>query len=180
MDKRKLYVIFTIIIIALLPSAVFASVIIDQSYSVSTSTPPNLNPVEMTTGPNYATAHSLGFATLTNGTARGSSSVTTNSITFGYVDNDTSVELVDVLEVYDNNSSLAATVNLSVTSSTDMTFYYNTSPVSSTFPTTAELGTALTSSATSIALAAHGKIYISVIITGPDASAILTMESSIS
>ena len=181
MDKRKLYVIFTIIIVALLPSAVFASVIIDQSYGVSTSTPPNLNPVEMTTGPNYKTANSLGFATLTNGTAKGQTSVTTNHITFGYVDNDTEVELVDVLEVKDN-SSKAATVSLTVSSATDMTFYYSSTavPSSTAFPTTTDLGTALTSTATSISLSAGGIEYISVIITGPDASATLTMESSIS
>ena len=168
MDKRKLYVIFTIIIVALLPSAVFASVIIDQSYSVSTSTPANLNPVEMTQGPNYKTANALGFATLTNGTTTGVDA-TSNTISFGYVDNDTSVELLCVLEVKENpkDTSLSndkVSVSLTVPeTSTSITFYYSTIAGS--------LGTEISDTATSISLTSSTSsvpiIYISVIITPP-------------
>lgn len=161
MDKRKLYVIFTIIIVALLPSAVFASVIIDQSYSVSTTT--TGNPVLMTQGPNYATAHSLRFATLTNGTTTGVDA-TSNTISFGYVDNDTSVELLCVLEVKENSSTSVSKDTVSVSlnvavAPTNIIFYYST--------TTDTLGTALSTTATTITLTSTSPIYISVIITPP-------------
>ena len=161
MDKRKLYVIFTIIIVALLPSAVFASVIIDQSYSVSTTT--TGNPVLMTDGPNYATAHALGFATLTNGTTTGVDA-TSNTISFGYVDNDTSVELLCVLEVKENSKTSVGTdtVTVSLTvavAPTNIAFYYNTEK--------GVLGTEITDTATSITLKSTSPIYISVVITPP-------------
>ena len=187
MDKRKLYVIFTIIIVALLPSAVFASVIIDQSYSVSTSTP--TNPIVMTQGPNYAVANDLGFTTLTNGT-----SPTGNSITFGYVSNDTYVELVNVLEI-ENNSSVAAItlVDLSLSlpsgDSGNIAVYYSSTPATAVFPSsdapTSGLGTEITSTSTTLTTTGHPTTshahiwYISIVITGDVSGAILNMNYDI-
>ena len=177
MDKRKLYIIFTIIIVALLPSAVFASVIIDQSYGVSTTT--TGNPIKLIEGPNYATAHSLGFTNLAYKT---SATDTANTITFGYVANDTSVTLVCVLEVKDINASKAI-VDLSVNAdSIEVTFYYSAvnTTITNNFPSATDLGTAITTSATSISMGTGSIVYISAVITEPNASATLNMDYSIS
>ena len=184
MNKRKLYIIFTIIIVALLPSAVFASVIIDQSYGVSTSTPPNWNPVEMTQGPNYTTAHSLGFTTLTNG-----SSPTTNSITFGYVGNDTYVELVNVLEIKNNSDVKATTlIDLEMSNDTHIAVYYSSTPATAVFPSstapTSGLGTKVGTTPTTLVIGTDttstaSTWYISVVITGTVSSATLTMNYDI-
>ena len=182
MDKRKLYVIFTIIIVALLPSAVFASVIIDQSYSVSTTTP--VNPIHMTQGPNYAIAHSLGFTTLTNGT-----SPTGNTITVGYVGNDTCVELLNVLEIYNDSKATAAPtyISLSVSGTADIAIYYSSTLATQTFPTTfpvstTNLGTELTTTATDIHITTASPApveYLSVLITGSvSSSSAITLTMS--
>lgn len=182
MDKKKLYIIFTIIIVALLPSAVFASVVISQSYSVSTTTA--TNPIIMTDGPNYKNASSLGFITLKNGTTP-----TDNTIKLGYVDNDTCVELVNVLEVKNNSKVNAPTyVDLSVSSTADITVYYSSAPATAVFPPASpftSLGTEVTTSSTDIPLPAAtststSALYISIVITGAVSSDItLTMSYSI-
>ncbi len=187
MDKRKLYVIFTIIIVALLPSAVFASVIIDQSYGVTTSTP--TNPIVMTQGPNYAVAHDLGFTTLKNGIYSPSG----NNITFGYVANDTYVELLNVLEI-NNNSKVSSSIgtvtvdlyldlpsaDVNKTTGTDnITIYYCSSPATTTFPSFSSasitgLGTAISTNSlatttihiTTTSVTPVTVEYISVVITG--------------
>jgi len=183
MDKKKLYIIFTIIIVALLPSAVFASVVISQSYSVSTTTP--ANPIIMTEGPNYKDACDLGFITLKNGTTT-STTPSTNSITFGYVGNDTYVELVDVLEIKNNTDLKAPTyIDLSVSSSTaDIAVYYNSTAVTTAFPTTSDLGTPVTTTPSTLVIGTNATStasvwYISVYITGTVSSGTLTMSYSI-
>lgn len=173
MDKRKLYIIFTIIIAVLLPSAVFASVIIDQAYTVSTTT--TTNPIIMTEGPNYKDAHTLGFATLVNGTTS-----TGNKITFGYVANDTSVILLNVLEIK-NDSSVAKTTNvtLTVSSTIDITIYYSPTQATVSGTTVSGLGTPLTTSGTTFTLPSGTIEYISVEITGTITSDTLTMSYAI-
>lgn len=118
-SKKKLYTLFAILIVALLSSAVFASVIINESYSASTQTA--INPFQLTHGPNYATANTLGFTALKNGT-----SPTMNTITLGYVNNDSSVELVDVLEITNHSNVKKPTyIEPGVSSTSGITFYYN-------------------------------------------------------
>ena len=159
MDKRKLYVILAIGVVALLPAAVFASVVIDQSYAIS-ATQAN-NPVLMTQGPNYKTANSLGFITLTNGTDKGQVNTSTNTITVGTVANDTSIELLNVLEI-NTSSSSTVTVTLTVSSTSGITVYYATYVASASSP-----GKALTTSPSgAISLTPTTPIYLSIELTG--------------
>ena len=174
-NKKKLYTLFAILIVALLPSAVFASVIINESYSASTQ--PVTNPFQLTHGPNYATANSLSFTTLKNGTTS-----TTNTITLGYLDNVNSVELVDVLEIQNHSSVKKPTyISLSVSSTSNVAFYYSLAPITVTYPTTSDLGTQINTSQIYIHMMPGTVIYLSAEINGSVTTPVtLTMTSSIS
>lgn len=164
MIKGKKLAIIAIIVATLLPTVAVASVVIEQTWGVTTTTPSN--PIVFTWGPNYKTAQGLGFVTLTNGSTT-SSTPSANSITVGYVGNDTRVELVDVFEIVDHNTNDTASVELNATSSSVITIYYSTSPVSVTFPTIANLGTALTAApSSSISITSTSPIYISIVVSG--------------
>lgn len=178
MDKKKLYIIFTIIIVALLPSAVFASVVISSSYSVSTAQA--ANPIIMIDGPNYNAANGLHFITLTNGTTSSG-----RTITFGYVGNGAHVELVDVLEIKNNSSVKAPTyIDLSLSSTTNISVYYSSTPVTTTFPSISDLGTPVSTSASTLIIGSNTTStasvwYISVYITGTVTSDTATMSYDI-
>ncbi len=162
MNKRKLYLILTIVIVALLPSAVFASVIIDQNYSISATAADN--PVCITTGPNYATAHNLKFITLTNGSSVGAVNSTHNTITIGQVANDSNIELINVMEIKESHTVTSDTVvvTLTINSTSGIAIYYSTSLATAAHP-----GTALTTTPTPITLSSSTPIiYLSTELTG--------------
>jgi len=179
--KGKKLAIIAIIVATLLPTVAVASVIIEQTWNVTTKTPSN--PIVFTWGPNYKTAQGLGFVTLTNGSTT-SSTPSANSITVGYVGNDTRVELVNVFEIVDHNTNDTASVELNASSSSVITVYYNTSQVTETFPTIKELGTPLTSTPSSpISISSTTPIYISIVVSGTVSSSspvTITMSYSLS
>ena len=181
MIKGKKLAIIAIIVATLLPTVAVASVVIEQTWGVTTTTPSN--PIVFTWGPNYKTAQGLGFVTLTNGSTT-SFTPSANSITVGYVGNDTSVELVNVFKIVDHNGTDTASVELSATTSSVITVYYSTSQVTETFPTTSELGTALSSTASStITISSGSPIYISIVVSGTVSSSspvTITMSYSLS
>ena len=179
MIKGKKLAIIAIIVATLLPTVAVASVVIEQTWGVTTTTPSN--PIVFTWGPNYKTAQGLGFVTLTNGSTT-SSTPSANSITVGYVGNDTSVELVNVFKIVDHNVTDTASVELSASVSSVITIYYNTSQVTETFPTIKELGTPLTSTPSSpISISSTAPIYISIVVSGTVSSPVtITMSYSLS
>jgi len=169
MNKRYLYIIFTIIIVALLPSTVFASVVINQSYNVSISS----NSIIMTDGSNYNAAHEYNFITLSN---------RSNTIALSYVKNDNYIELVDALEIKNNSKiSTPAYINMSLSSTTNITVYYSSTPVAAIFPTLSELGTPIGTSLGTLVTGNNTTStasvwYISIYITGTVSSDTLTMS----
>lgn len=179
MIKGKKLAIIAIIVATLLPTVAVASVVIEQTWGVTTTTPSN--PIVFTWGPNYKTAQGLGFVTLTNGSTT-SPTPSANSITVGYVGNDTSVELVNVFKIVDHNVTDTASVELSASVSSVITIYYNTSQVTETFPTIKELGTPLTSTPSSpISISSTAPIYISIVVSGTVSSSVtITMSYSLS
>ena len=90
MNKGRLSLIFVIVIIVLLPSTVFASTVIQQTYNINTRTA--TNPFMLAGGPNYAVANQLGFIRL---------SASGKKIIFGYVNNSRE-ELINVAEIVNN------------------------------------------------------------------------------
>lgn len=182
MDKRKLIAISAVIIIVLLPSAVFASVVIQQTYGVNTKSA--TNPFIVQGGPNYGSAHQLGFAHISSGG---------KGIIFGYVDNDTRVELVNVAEIVNEtnlkNQNMYVYMSVSSTAKSNITIYYRSTPVPSAdiFPTLAQLGTAIQTTSSGVidpAILVVGDNttstapvwYLSAIITGNIPSALLTLN----
>ena len=185
MDKSKLIAISTAIIIVLLPSTVFASVVIQQTYSVNPISA--TNPFIIEGGPNYGTANQLGFAHISSGG---------KGITFGYADNDTSVELVNVAEIVNEtnlkNQNMYVYMSVSSAAKSNISVYYRSTPVPSKdiFPTIAQLGTAIQTTSSGIidpAILVVGDDttstasvwYLSVIITGNIPSALLTLSYEI-
>ena len=147
--KKKEYIIITIIIAALLPSLVFAAVVIQSTTDVS---PTGVTgPIYFAEGPDYAAAHALGFALWTVATPPSTVAAT---ITAGFVNNASYTELVDVLEIVnDTGQKLPTSYSLSVSadgSSTTPYVYYSSSPVTTPFPTQSNLGNLLTTSPTTI------------------------------
>ncbi|WP_290704463.1 hypothetical protein, partial [Ferroplasma sp. Type II] len=103
----------------------------------------------------------LGFITLTNGTDKGQVNTSTNTITVGTVANDTSIELLNVLEI-NTSSSSTVTVTLTVSSTSGITVYYATYVASASSP-----GKALTTSPSgAISLTPTTPIYLSIELTG--------------
>ena len=161
MLKKKGYIIITIIIAALLPSLVFASVVIQSTTDVSPT--PEKTPIYFAEGPDYTAANDLGFATWTSA----SSTAVTATFEAGFVDNATYTELVDVLEIVNNTGKkLPTSISLSVSaggSTTTPTVYYSSTEVTTLFPTTTDLGTALTTYPATIWIKTSGVVeYLSI------------------
>jgi len=170
--KKKAYIIITIIIAALLPSLVFAAVVIQSTTDVSPTSVPG--PIYFAEGPNYADANALGFATWT---VASPPSTVAATITAGFVDNATYTELVDVLEIVNNTGKkLPTSISLSVSaggSTTTPTVYYSSTEVTTLFPTTTDLGTALTTTPTTISITTSGVVeYLSIYLPPGTTSAV--------
>lgn len=134
MYKKKLYIIFAIIIVALLPSAVFASVVVEQSITTTTGTSV-ANPLYIAEGPNYSIANKLGFTVLTQNTTS-----TATSITFSYTSSMAILYLVNVLEIrgeaHDLNGNKVSLYTSSSSKSSPISLYLTSRPVvSSADPT---------------------------------------------
>lgn len=181
MNKKRLFFVFAVTIIVLLPSTVFASTIIQQTYGIKTE--PTANPFILAGGPNYAVANQLGFATI---------SECRNRISFGYVNNSL-VELINVAEIVNNtnlkNNNMYVDLSLSSSAYSNITVYYRSTPVplQDIFPTLAQLGTAINTTGSGIIEPATLVIgdnttssastwYLSVVLTGNVQSAILTLS----
>jgi len=170
--KKKGYIIITIIIAALLPSLVFAAVVIQSTTDVS---PTGVTgPIYFAEGPDYAAAHALGFAIWTVATPPSTVAAT---ITAGFVDNASYTELVDVLEIVnDTGQKLPTSISLSVSadeSPTTPSVYYSSSPVTTPFPTQSNLGNLLTTSPTTINIMTSGVVeYLSIYLPPGTSSAV--------
>jgi hypothetical protein len=157
-----MYIVITIAIATLLPSLVFAAVVVQSTTSVTPSA--ETGPIYFAEGPDYADASSLGFATWTSAT----STTQEATLTVGYVNNATYTELVDVLEVVNHTGkNLLTNIELSVNtagSATTPTVYYSSTAYTALFPTESDLGTALTTSGTgAIHITSSGAVeYISI------------------
>lgn len=184
MDRKKLFSIFAVAIIVLLPSTVFASTVIQQRYSINTRL--TTNPFILAGGPNYAVANQLGFIIFSN---------SGNRIYFGYVNN-THEELINILEIVNNtnmkNTNMYVDISLSSNSPSNITVYYQSTPVPSqdVFPTIAQLGTAIETTASGIiepAIMVTGNSttstasvwYLSVVLIGNVGNAVLTLSYDI-
>ncbi|AAT43156.1 hypothetical protein [Picrophilus oshimae] len=122
MNKKRLYVLFAIIIVALLPTAVFASVVITSTHAISVSGKAPV--VYMAQGPNYNTANADGFiyAPVTGSPLNITSGTTIDVNTTagsGYV------YLLNVLYI---NSTVAGTLYINGTLPSGVTIYITTSP----------------------------------------------------
>ena len=181
MNKKRLFFVFAVTIIVLLPSTVFASTVIQQTYGINTE--PTANPFILTGGPSYAVANQLGFATISG---------SRNRISFGYVSN-TQEELIDIAEIVNNtnlnNNNIYVDLSLSSIADSNITVYYRSTPVPSidVFPTIAQLGTAINTTGSGVIEPATLVIgdnttstastwYLSVVLTGNVQSAILTLS----
>jgi len=162
-----LYIIFIMMVVALLPSAVFASVVIHESTIISITpkkvTTAVTNPITIVEGPDYKTANAMGLITLTNKTTTSG-----NDITFGYVGNGSNETLPDILEI-ENISKVNATMSLSNTK--NVSLYYSSLPATEKFPTSHELGTPVSTSGATSHLVFNTTPtthvwYVSAVITG--------------
>jgi len=171
MLKKKGYNMITIIIAALLPSLVFAAVVIQSTVNISPSQV--TGPIYFAEGPNYAAAHELGFATWTSA----SSTAVTATFTAGFVDNATYTELVDVLEIVNNTGQkLPTNISLSVNiagSTTTPYVYYSPTEITTLFPTQSDLGTQITTNPTTIWIKTPGVVeYLSIYLPPGTSSAV--------
>ena len=184
MNKGRLSLIFVIVIIVLLPSTVFASTVIQQTYNINTRTA--TNPFMLAGGPNYAVANQLGFIRL---------SASGKKIIFGYVNNSRE-ELINVAEIVNNthlqNNNMYVDISLNSNANSNITIYYRSTPIPShdIFPTIAQLGTAIQTTKSGITepttlvigddtTSTASVWYLSVVITGNVKSAILTLSYDI-
>lgn len=174
--KKKVYIIITLVIAALLPSLVFADVVIQSTTAVSPTAV--TGPIYFAEGPDYANASSLGFATWASATPATQEA----TLTAGYVNNATSTELVDVLEVVNHTGEkLLTNIELSVStagSSTTPTVYYSSTAYTTLFPTEGDLGTALTTSGIGpIHITSSGAVeYISIYLPPSTATTSVTIS----
>jgi hypothetical protein len=190
MIKRKLYVLLAIAVVAILPSAVFASVVIDQSVAVSSGTAV-ANPLYIAPGPNYNTAKGMGFTSLIQNT-----STSGGTITLSYTTSLSEVYLLNVFEINGTSALDGKTVSLYLaSSSTGVTLYESSGALKTTSnPSTlrSELvaATTISTSGTSITLTPPppGPLstgpsvlgYLTVELTGPASSGSITFDYTIS
>ncbi|MEM0140308.1 MAG: hypothetical protein QXZ44_06865 [Ferroplasma sp.] len=170
-NKKRLYVIFTIAIVALLPTAVFASVIINDVYPVSSNA--KAPTVYLMDGPNYKTANSYGLVYAKNTTASGLTFIAAGTTIDINSTSGTSDEyLLNVLEIKNSNSS-AATVYLNGSLPTGITMYVNSAPMTATShsstTTYSGLGTSYTPG-NPISVAKSGTEYISFAVASTTAA----------
>ena len=161
MLKKKAYIIITVVIAALLPSLVFAAVVIQSTANVSPS--PETEPIYFAEGPDYANASELSFASWTAATP----STVAASFSAGFVNNATYTELVDVLEIVNKTGQKLPTyISLSVNiagSPTTPYVYYSPTEITTPFPTQSDLGTEITTNPTTILIKTSGVVeYLSI------------------
>ena len=149
----------------LLPALVVATVVISYTYTI-TSTPQPAT-IYLTTGPNYNAASAMGLITpglsgiITSGT-----SIAINTVSGSY-----ETALVNVLEVYNDTSSVKypVYVTLYAPSISGLTMYASTSPLTVTNSASEILisGTPVSTSGTTFQLTASGAaLYIGFLMTG--------------
>ena len=117
--KKKWLSLATVILAIVLPATVVASVII--TYQINGSVYAAASPVVFTNGPNYATAHTLGFSTTTINKQNTQITISLGGVTGSY-----GTYLLDQINVTQNSKyAIANTWNVS----------FNVSGVSSNMPT---------------------------------------------
>ncbi len=164
MNKKRLYILLTIIVVALLPSAVFASVVITSSHSISVSQKAPI--IYMAPGSNYKTAYNDGliYAPVSTGTPANISSGATI-----YVNTTAGSGYVYLLNVLYINSTASGTLYINGTLPSGVTIYVTTSPANvtgSASSTTLTVNASPYTPGTAITLTGSTTLYVSFELTG--------------